>query len=103
MKVVISKSDKRGKKYKVLFDTINIYFGASGYMDFIKWSKKGKALAQKKKLAYLARHEANEDWTNPLSAGFWSRWILWNKSTLEASIKHTSAKFGIKISLKTNK
>lgn len=33
----------------------------------------------KKKENYLKRHsELNEDWTSPLKAGFWARWVLWS-------------------------
>ena len=31
----------------------------------------------KKRLAYIARHKVNQDWTDPTTAGFMSRWVLW--------------------------
>lgn len=30
-----------------------------------------------KRDAYIARHRVREDWTNEQSAGFMSRWVLW--------------------------
>jgi hypothetical protein len=39
-----------------------------------------------------------EDWNNP-SPGFFSRWLLWNKPSLKASIKDTEKRFNIKIHL----
>jgi len=34
----------------------------------------------------MNRHKARENWQNPMSAGSLSRYILWNKPTLRASI-----------------
>jgi hypothetical protein len=41
----------------------------------------------------LHRHSKNEDWNNPLTAGFYSRWILWNKPTITESIRDTNRRF----------
>ena len=30
---------------------------------------------------YLRRHRASENWQDPCSAGFWSRWMLWEHET----------------------
>ena len=50
-------------------------------------------------LRYLERHKNNENWgkTGISSAGFWARWILWNKPSLSASIKDVEKRFKIKI------
>jgi len=66
-----------------------IQFGAKGYSDFTM----NKDLDRKDR--YLARHAKKEDWTinGVLSAGFWSRWVLWNKPSLKASIKDVIDKF----------
>lgn len=50
---------------------------------------------------YLARHKSRENWTKSgiLTPGFWSRWLLWNKTTLKASAKDIERRFGVKISL----
>lgn len=98
-------SDKPNKKYFVEFvnkDTARIkriYFGAirpngipyEAYIDHKNEERKNR---------YLARHKANEDWTKP-SPGFFSRWILWNKPSLTASIKDINQRFNIKIINKT--
>ena len=70
-----------------------IHFGAKGYDDFTKHKD------EERKERYIARHEDNENWskTGVDSAGFWSRWILWNKATIKESIKDTEEKFGINI------
>lgn len=46
-----------------------------------------------RKAAYLTRHRANENWNDPTSAGALSRWILWNKTTLPASIADYKRRF----------
>jgi len=65
----------------------NIKFGAFGMSDYtISKNVKQKTL-------YEARHIVREDWTDPGTAGFWSKWILWNKPTFEASLKDTIKQF----------
>ena len=70
-------------------DIHNIAFGAKGYSDFSKHKD------ETRKSSYIARHKVREDWTKDgvLTSGFWSRWILWNKPTLEDSVKYTVKKF----------
>ena len=65
-------------------------FGAAGYTDFIK---SGGDEERKKK--YLARHKSRENWNDPTSAGALSRYILWNKPTLSASISDYKKKFNL--------
>jgi len=75
-------------------DTKTIHFGAKNYTDFILSNGD-----EERKKRYITRHSKNEDWTKSgiESAGFWSRWILWNKPTLSASIRDTETRFNIKI------
>ena len=35
----------------------------------------------------------NENWNDPTTAGFFSRWITWNKPTLTESLKDTNKRF----------
>lgn len=68
-----------------------IKFGSLGYDDFIT---SGGDL--KKKKSYLARHRANEDWTNPKTAGALSRYILWGPTTsIVENIKRFKRKFNM--------
>ena len=85
---ISSASSKKGKKIK------KVNFGAKGYSDFLKH----KDVERKRR--YILRHKKKEDWTDPLTAGFWSRWLLWNKSTIELSIKDIEKRFDITITLK---
>ena len=49
----------------------------------------------KKKDAYIARHKVNENFNNPLSSGSLARFILWNKTTLSASISDFKKRFNL--------
>ena len=94
-KVVIKKSDKKGKKLMAIFTMDNgrtrtTHFGASGMDDYTKTRDK------EQKQRYLERHRRNENWNNPLSAGALSRWILWNKETRGASINDFKRRFNLK-------
>jgi hypothetical protein len=92
--VKISKSD-RDKKYKaVLTDkdgkTKTLHFGAKGMSDYTKHHD------DKRKKNYLARHKPRENWNVPDTSGSLSRWILWNKKTIEDSIKDYKKRFKLK-------
>ena len=67
-----------------------IHFGATGYEDYTMHKD------IKRRNAYDSRH-SNEDWNDLTKAGAWAKWLLWNKSTLDASIKDMENKFDITI------
>jgi len=96
--VKIMNSSKREKKYVAMFylphDKVKaIHFGHAGMMDYTRYYVRDRDLAEYRKSLYLQRHEHNEDWGNPMSAGALSRWILWNKPTLRESIADFKKKF----------
>jgi hypothetical protein len=94
----LQASNKPNKKYMVNTPSgKNIYFGAKGYGDYIYYNTTDKKLAKTKKESYIARHSKLENFNNVNTAGFWARWILWNKPTLRGSINDTSKKFKITI------
>ena len=66
-----------------------LHFGALGYQDFTT------SRDEKRKTSYLARHKTSEDWTlaGVDTAGFWARWILWNKPSITASISDINQRF----------
>ena len=95
---VLSKLINKKHKYEVrifeldegsLTPIDNIKFGASGYGDYTT----GTTDYQKNN--YISRHKSREDWTESgyFTAGFWSRWILWNKKTIKESIKDINERF----------
>ena len=63
------------------------HFGATGYEDFTIH----KDVARRQR--YLDRHKNKEEWSDPTTAGALSRWILWNKPTLVASIADFKKRF----------
>lgn len=92
----LHKSDKPDKKYYAEFEgdsgrTKRTYFGAAGMKDYTRHSP---AEREQRKQNYLTRHKATEDWSDPTSAGALSRWILWNKSSVSASLKDYKRRFG---------
>ena len=54
-----------------------------------------------RKKRYLTRHKKNEDWNKSgiSTAGFMSAHLLWNKETLQASIRDVNKRFNINIKL----
>ena len=85
------KSDKPNKKYYIITnDNKKVYFGAAGYSDFTIHKD------EERKLRYIKRH-INENWTKSgiNSAGFWSRWLLWNLPTITASYQDIKKRFNI--------
>lgn len=88
----LSKSKSKNKKFKITNGkTIN--FGDNRYEDFTKHKDPNR------KRLYILRHKKREDWTKSGidTAGFWSKHILWNKNTLNKSIKDTENRFNIDI------
>ena len=87
----IQKSTRAGKKYMATFaNGKTVHFGSAGSSTYLDHGDK------KKREAYLARHKANEDWSNPYSAGALSRFLLWGDSTsLEANHQAFMRKFGV--------
>lgn len=91
---IIEKSPLKTKKFRVTTPSgKKINFGAKGYEDYTIHHDPVR------KERYIARHKPNEIWTKKgiNTAGFWSLWLLWNKRTINASIKDIKARFGIKI------
>lgn len=97
--VYLQRSPLKGKKYKVTVikkspqSTQTVHFGATGYSDYTKHKDYDRMLR------YLSRHEKREDWTlkGIATAGFWSRWLLWNKPSIQDSVADMEKRFKIKI------
>ena len=90
MRVRISKSTRTGKKLMAALENgPTVHFGAKGYQDYTQHADK------ERKASYLARHEARETWTlqGVETAGFWARWLLWNKTSIAQSIADINRRF----------
>lgn len=92
----IKRSRIKGKKWTAVFMNEETgrekttHFGATGYEDYTMHRD------TLRKARYLERHgRGREDWGDPTTPGALSRWILWNKTTLEASLEDFRRRFGL--------
>ena len=86
------KSDKPNKKYYIITnDNKKVYFGQASASDFTIHKDEAR------KQLYINRHKKNENWTKSgiNSAGFWSRWLLWNLPSISASYQDIKKRFNI--------
>jgi len=86
------RADNPSKKYKVYVishsgNIKKVEFGAYGMSDYTKHRD------PLRKQRYLDRHSRRENWADHTTAGFWSRWVLWNLPTLNGSMKNTLHRF----------
>lgn len=92
---ILKHSNRKDKKLTAYVFINNkkytINFGQSGYEDYVIHNDK------ERKKNYIARHSAISNFNDPTTAGFWSRWILWNKPTIEESMKDVMNRFRIPI------
>jgi len=96
MIATLTKSNRKGKKWKVVIEgktKKSIHFGAKGYSDYTIHKDK------KRMERYTARHKVRENWTRDgiKTAGFWAKWLIWNKPSLRNSIKDIEKRFNIDI------
>jgi hypothetical protein len=104
----MQRSPRKGKKYRVtLPDGTKVDFGGEGYSDY---TKHGDALRMRE---YVRRHggvipgetlaltdpsavhramlrvtkSTKENWADPRTPGFWSRWALWSHPDIQQGFK----------------
>ena len=90
----LRRSHTKEKKWDAVFEqdgkTKVVPFGQKGYSDFTKHKD------TKRRQRYIDRHSGmGEDWTDPTTPGALSRYILWNKKTLRASLRDFKKKFHV--------
>lgn len=66
-----------------------IPFGAKGYEDYTQHKN------PLRKEAYLRRHRSREDWTNPMTAGALSRFLLWESTSLQDAVRKFKRRFSL--------
>ena len=89
MSITFQKSNTPNKKYDAVINGDKVIsFGAAGYSDYTLHKD------PKRKENYIKRH-SNEDWSksNLESPAWMSRFILWEKPSLEEAIKNASHKY----------
>ena len=91
------RSTRDGKKYMMVLNDNGrgktIHFGSDVSKTYLDHNDK------EKRENYLKRHRVNEDWDS-INAGSASRFILWNHTTLDKSLKSFLSRFNIKDSRK---
>ena len=92
---ILSPSSNSTKKWTVT-NTVTgktVHFGAAGYEDYTMHH------SFQRYENYISRHRSRENWTKSgvNTAGFWSRWLLWNKPSLTSSIKDIYSRFKIRV------
>jgi len=94
----LHRSDKPEKKFYVELQgesgrTKRIYFGDSNSKDYTLFSALER---EEHKRRYIQRHQSTEDWNDPETAGFWSRWILWGDTpSVQQNLKRTLSRFNL--------
>jgi hypothetical protein len=81
-------------KYTATVNNRKIHFGAMGHDDYTVHND------VKRRAAYLARHRSREDWSDPTTAGFWSRWLLWgDHPSLETNARSIGQRLGTRVQM----
>jgi hypothetical protein len=97
----VIKSDRKGKKFTAIFcmcegeskccdnDKKKVHFGAAGMDDFTITKDK------EQRERYLKRHKKDLRTNDPMKPGYLSYYLLWNKPSLQESIKDYKKKFNL--------
>ena len=85
-RVIITKSNRPGKRMKAEFENKTTHFGLQGGKTFIDHGD------QKTKENWIKRHKVNESWNQYDTAGALAKHVLWNKTNLRASVKDLNAR-----------
>ena len=127
MKAIITKSPNKAKKWRahVTTDTAtrHVDFGSSSNSDYTihkdahrmsryvrRHGAKTVDLERVKRWSPAEVHRrmkkvsksATEKWTDPMTPGYWSRWLLWSEPSLNKAAKEIQRRDGIDVTLRTN-
>lgn len=97
IRVVLTKSPRAQKKWRVTFPSdggSHVDFGARGYSDFTIHKD------PRRMRRYVERHaRGGETWTKDglRTPGFWARWLLWSRPSIEEASRFMEKKFGLAI------
>ena len=107
----VLRPDARGrKKWLVSVEGCprDIGFGSAGMSDFTMHKD------EERRRRYIARHggrkrgkhkdraSTKERWSDPCTPGFWSRWLLWEKSSLAEAVNSLLLEHGIDVQVRKN-
>ena len=97
--IIVKPSNRQNKKFVAIIDNRNIHFGQRGASDYTIHKDK------ERRMRYISRHAKRENqfWThtkiNLLRPSYWSRYLLWEKPSLDKSKRFIERKQNIKIKL----
>ena len=87
---LLKKSQKKGKRFKIIMPDIQDmihHFGSDIGKTFVDHGD------IKKKQAWIARHKTNKNWDNPHAGIYYSRHLLWGKNKdLASNIRELNKK-----------
>lgn len=99
-RVVISRSPKANKKLQAVIyhndgRRKTIHFGSSKHEDYTTYYKRDQTLAAERRENYIKRHKKREDFSSEgvFTAGFLSRFVLWEKPTIDAAVRQLNDRF----------
>ena len=92
--IKVVKSNTKGKKYDAIFKNLKtnrekkVSFGSAGMSDYTLHKD------PERKKRYITRHQKREKWGDDgiLTAGWWSRWLLWNFPSYNKSLQDVRSK-----------
>ncbi len=88
MEVIIKRSAKKDKQFDAIVDgKKTISFGSAGMSDYTRHKD------DERKKRYMNRHKKSEDWNDAKTAGFYATHVLWNKTSLQASVTEINKEF----------
>ena len=96
MAIEIKRSHLPTKKFNAVIDgKKTVPFGQKGAEDYTMHKD------DVRKQRYIERHRSRENWNDPTTPGFYSRWLTWNKPTLRESVADVNKRFkSVKITLR---
>ena len=87
MRIAISRSPRKNKKYVADVDGRKVHFGDPNYDDFTTHRN------EQRKKNYISRHRKNKNWNDVRTAGFYAKNVLWNRPTISESLKDMNSRF----------
>ena len=91
MEFVILPSTRKNKKYMAVGKDYTVHFGDSRYEDYTTHKD------PERQDRYVRRHAKTEMWDDPSTAGFWSRWLLWEVPDIRKAVDNMNRIFNFKV------
>lgn len=89
--IVLTNSDRKGKRYMVIVDGKKIHFSSSEHENYTMHKD------NERKQRYIKRHiKEKKRWhhlkVNLMHPSYWSRWVSWNRPTIRDSVRDIEKK-----------